>query len=69
MNLPMIQSLGKQEGEDMVSFFIRLELGINQEGVSLKCRGNMENFIKESKNGFNFGAVCNHSKLANANRL
>lgn len=32
-------------------------------------RGNMENFIKESKNGFDFGAVSSHSKLVNANRL
>ena len=32
-------------------------------------RGNMENFIKESKKGFDFGAVSSHSKLVNANRL
>lgn len=32
-------------------------------------RGNMENFIKESKNGFDFGAVSSHSKLVNANRV
>ena len=32
-------------------------------------RGKMENFIKESKNGFDFPAVSSHSKLVNANRL
>lgn len=32
-------------------------------------RGNMENFIKESKNGFDFGAVSSSSKMVNANRL
>jgi len=32
-------------------------------------RGNMENFSKESKNGFDFGAVSSRSKLVNANRL
>ena len=32
-------------------------------------RGNMENFIKESKNGFDFGAVSSHSKLVNTNRV
>ena len=29
----------------------------------------MENFIKESKNGFDFAAVSSSSKLVNANRL
>ena len=29
----------------------------------------MENFIKESKNGFDFTAVSSQSKLVNANRL
>ncbi len=32
-------------------------------------RGSMENFIKESKNGFDFGAASSHSKLVNTNRL
>lgn len=32
-------------------------------------RGSMENFIKESKNGFDFGAVSSSSKIVNANRL
>lgn len=29
----------------------------------------MENYIKESKNGFDFSAVSSRSKLVNANRL
>ena len=32
-------------------------------------RGKMENFIKESKDGFNFSAVSSKSKIVNANRL
>lgn len=32
-------------------------------------RGAMENYIKESKNGFNFAAVSSSSKIVNANRL
>ena len=32
-------------------------------------RGNMENFIKESKGGFDFAGVSSRSKVVNANRL
>ena len=32
-------------------------------------RGKMENFIKEGKSGFDFGAVSSSSKMVNANRL
>lgn len=32
-------------------------------------RGRMENFIKEGKSGFDFGAVGSHSKTVNANRM
>lgn len=32
-------------------------------------RGTMENFIKESKNGFDFAAVSSSSKIVNANRV
>lgn len=38
--------------------------------VKLYCkRGIMENFIKESKNGFDFNAVSSSSRIVNANRL
>jgi hypothetical protein len=32
-------------------------------------RGHMENFIKESKNGFDFGAMSSRKKIVNKNRL
>lgn len=32
-------------------------------------RGKMENFIKESKNGFDSAAVNSHSKVVNFNRM
>ena len=32
-------------------------------------RGQMENFIKESKSGFDFASVSNHTRIVNANRL
>lgn len=38
--------------------------------VKFYCkRGTMENYIKESKNGFDFAAVSSSSKIINANRL
>ena len=38
--------------------------------IRLYChRGVMENFIKEGKNGFDFGAVSSSSMIVNANRL
>ena len=32
-------------------------------------RGLMENFIKESKSGFDFASVSSHTRIVNANRL
>lgn len=41
-----------------------------EELIRFYCkRGSMENFIKESKNGFDFAAVSSSSKIVNANRL
>lgn len=41
-----------------------------EEIVKFYCgRGNMENFIKECKSGFDFAAVSSHSMTVNANRL
>ena len=38
--------------------------------VKFYCkRGLMENFIKESKSGFDFTSVSSHSRIVNANRL
>ena len=40
------------------------------EVIQFYCgRGQMENFIKESKNGFDFDSVSSHSKVVNANRM
>lgn len=39
-----------------------------EDVIKFYCsRGKMENFIKESKSGFDFGAVSSHSKIVNAN--
>lgn len=41
-----------------------------EELIRFYCkRGSMENFIKESKNGFDFAAVSSSSKIVNANRV
>ena len=41
-----------------------------EELIRFYCkRGSMENFIKESKNGFAFASVSSSSKVVNANRL
>ena len=32
-------------------------------------RGMMENFMKESKSGFDFVSVSSHTRIVNANRL
>ena len=41
-----------------------------EELICFYCkRGRMENFIKESKHGFDFASVSSSSKLVNANRL
>ena len=32
-------------------------------------RGMMENFMKESKSGFDFASVSSHTRIVNANRL
>ena len=41
-----------------------------EELIRFYCkRGTMENFVKESKNGFDFAAVGSPSKVVNANRL
>ena len=41
-----------------------------KEIVRLYCkRGNMENFIKESKNEFGFSHMCSHEQITNENRL
>ena len=51
--------------------FIVTNMELEPEGlIQFYCnRGRMENFIKESKNGFDFDSMKSHSKIVNANRL
>lgn len=54
----------------MLTFIVtNMNLG-PEEIIKFYCnRGTMENFIKESKNGFDFDSMSSHSELVNANRL
>ena len=41
-----------------------------EKAIMFYCnRGRMENFVKEGKNGFDFGAVSSRTEIVNANRL
>ncbi len=54
----------------MYTFIVTNMDGAPEELIRFYCkRGAMENFIKESKNGFDFAAVSSQSKIVNANRL
>lgn len=54
----------------MITFIVTNMSLSAEDVVKYYCnRGTMENFIKESKNGFNFDSMSSHSKLVNANRL
>ena len=54
----------------MYTFIVTNMDSCPQKLIKYYCkRGTMENFIKESKNGFDFSAVSSRSKLVNANRL
>ena len=61
----------KQTGYPMLFAFIVTNMdSAPEELIRFYCkRGTMENFIKESKNGFDFAAVSSSSKIVNANRL
>jgi hypothetical protein len=54
-----------------ISTFIVTNMELAPEQViQFYCnRGRMENFIKEGKNGFDFGAVSSRSEVVNANRF
>ena len=51
--------------------FIVTNMDLNPENILkyYRNRGAMENFIKESKNGFDFSSTSSSSKIVNANRL
>lgn len=54
----------------MYTFIVTNMDSAPEELIRFYCkRGSMENFIKESKNGFDFAAVSSSSKIVNANRL
>ena len=54
----------------MYTFIVTNMDSAPEELIRFYCkRGTMENFIKESKNGFDFAAVSSSSKIVNANRL
>ena len=54
----------------MYTFIVTNMDSTPEELIRFYCkRGSMENFIKESKNGFDFTAVSSSSKIVNANRL
>lgn len=54
----------------MYTFIVTNMDGTPEDLIKFYCkRGTMENYIKESKNGFDFAAVSSHSKIVNANRV
>lgn len=54
----------------MYTFIVTNRNASPEQLIRFYCkRGSMENFIKEGKNGFDFGAVSSSSKIVNANRL
>ena len=54
----------------MITYIVtNMDLCPEQIIAYYRNRGRMENFIKESKNGFDFGAVSSSSEVVNANRL
>lgn len=54
----------------MYTFIVTNMNSSPEQLIKFYCkRGTMENFIKESKNGFDFAAVSSSSKIVNANRL
>ena len=54
----------------MHTFIVTNMTAAIEDVIKFYCgRGKMENFIKESKGGFDFGAVSSHSKIVNANRV
>ena len=54
----------------MFTFIVTNMDASSEKLIRFYCkRGRMENFIKESKNGFDFASVSSSSKVVNANRL
>lgn len=54
----------------MYTFIVTNMDSESEKVIRFYCkRGIMENYIKESKNGFDFAAVSSSSRIVNANRL
>ena len=54
----------------MYTFVVTTMESAPYQVIGFYCkRGNMENFIREGKNGFDFSSVSSHSMVVNANRL
>ena len=54
----------------MIFFFVtNMELSPEKIVLFYRDRGRMENYIKEGKNGFDFGAVSSSSEVVNSNRF
>lgn len=54
----------------MFTFIVTNMDSSSEDLIRFYCkRGTMKNFIKESKNSFDFGAVGSSSKIVNANRV
>ena len=57
-------------GEYMYTFIVTNMESSPEYLIKFYCkRGLMENFIKESKTGFDFASVSSHTRIVNANRL
>lgn len=57
-------------GEFMYTFVVTNMDSEPEYLIKFYCkRGLMENFIKESKSGFDFASVSSHTRIVNANRL
>ena len=68
----VVSKVEKQAGQllHMFTFIVTNMDSSPEDLIRFYCkRGTMENFIKESKNGFDFGAVGSATKVVNANRL
>ena len=54
----------------LYTFVVTTMESLPEQIIRFYCgRGNMENFIKEAKNGFDFSSVSSRKKVVNANRL
>ncbi len=68
----VVFKIEKPEGQMtfMYTFVVTTMESEHYKVLQFYCgRGNMENFIKEGKDGFDFSAVSSRSKVVNANRL